>query len=138
MNTFENFRSSILRFCVDFAADNSLQVINWDAHADSQGELPKADLIGPAMFELQEDEGTFSVTGMIGISTVNDENLFRLTNYVGKVFELLRPGRRVTKYDALNGAELGVMTAENGTKVLPVLKTDLRPMQFIAFALASG
>lgn len=139
---YENFKSSILRFCTQFATDMqaqglaSMMPINFDAHADIN-ELPESDLIGPKEFGVETDQGTFVISTMIGVSTLNDTNLFRLDKIIDQLFKRLMPDEMIPLVNAETGAQMGWMKAMNGTAVLPVVQTKTRPLKFVAVSLGT-
>jgi len=136
---YANLHSSFLRFCADFAAAHNLVPVNFDAHAGVE-TLPNSDLIGMASLSFTEDEGLLSIKVMLGISTLNDENNFRLVKLVSELFELLRPNQRLTIYRADTDPEVvaGWMICQDGTTVLPVGGEVARPLQYVAVHLATS
>lgn len=139
MSHYENFRASVSNFCNVYGAAHGLTVVDMDAHADIR-QLPMTDVIGTFQFDLEVDDGTVIITTMIGVSTLSDTGLVKLYEHVDNLFGLLLPGKTLPIYDASNPSALtrtGTMTALNGTKVMAVYNTALRPMQFVAVRLGA-
>lgn len=132
-----NIHASILRFCSDFAEANNLTVVNFDAHADDDTALPPGDLIGMAGLSWNVDDHFVEVNVMIGISTEEDTNLFRMINLLDPLFESLLPTKRINAYNADTGDKAGNFVVENGTRAMPVGGSAARPLQFIMIGLKS-
>lgn len=133
---YTNAVTSVLKLCKDFADEHNLTVHDFDAHA-TLAELPKVDLIGPMELEVENDEGLLSVMGMIGVSLVEDLNLFRTRPLMGQLFQTLAPNRVFKLYNAETAVCYGMMKIRNGTHVMPVVRTKHRPVQFVAFSAAT-
>lgn len=136
---YQNLWGSIVAFTNDIIdnrrvayPDNSIEFIDWEAHANIY-ELPDTDLIGTTALTFTEEEPeVFSVSFAIGVSTfTDDKNLFRLRDYVGKVFSQLRPELKIAYYDHQTQEQLGWLLLVDGTIVAPMTKADARPLQFI-------
>lgn len=138
---YRNYMASLLRFCERFARDrnnfgHNLVAMNFDAHHDVD-KLPLNDLVGLSNFSLQADEGAFLVECMVGITTYNDENGFRLMELVDAMFQQLLPTQRIPVVDALSGAPLSHMVILGGTTAMPVTGNDTRPAVFIQISALS-
>lgn len=132
----KNLHASILRFCKDFGDENNLVTVNFDAHADD-ATIPEGDLIGMAGLTWDVNDHFLYVNVMIGISTVEDTNLFRMISLLDSLFEKLLPTRTISAYDADSGEVIGDFVVRNGTKALPVGGTETRPLQYIMVGLQS-
>jgi hypothetical protein len=135
-NLVRNLHASLLKFCNDFAEENNIASVYFDAHAD-ESTLPPGDLIGMSGLSWEVDEHFLSVNVMIGISTNEDTNLFRLLGLVGSLFELVLPEKKISAYDADSGEVIGVFVVRNGTRALPVGGSSARPLQYIMVGLES-
>lgn len=135
---YRNLHTSILRFCADFAETAPAEVVNFDAASD-ENSLPKADCIGPMALSFELDDHLVSGTVQIGFSTWDDTNLFRLVEQIDALLELLKPTCRIKLYDSTNTTDedQGFLVIENGTRVMPVVQGELRPIQFIAVRFSS-
>lgn len=131
-----DLHASILRFCSDFAAEHNMEVVNFDSHAD-ESTMPKADAIGMMGLSWEVDEDFLDVSVLIGISTLDDTNLFRLIEKISYLYELLLPAKKISVYDADSGEEIGLFVVKNGTRALPVGGSTSRPVQHIMVGLAS-
>ena len=133
----KNINSSLLRFCAVFANQHpGMEVVNFDAHGDEQS-LPQADVVGISGVSVSVDEGLCDVTLMIGISTREDTNLFRLNEYIDKLFHVLLPTKKMRLYDADSGSALGWLVTTNGTRTLAIGGSSTRPLQYIMVTLVS-
>lgn len=138
----ENHHSSLLRFCNAFAIEmknqhQNLTVVDYEAHADVE-TLPKSDLIGVANFAIQQDEQMYHIEAMIGITTYDDHNLFRLKQLTSRLFDYLAPTNMIELVDADTAEPIGQMTIKNGTRAMPVAGSAQRPMRFIIFRCISS
>lgn len=137
---YRDLHASLLRFCVDFAeaCDPKPVFINFDAAGD-ENSLPKQDIVGPLSLSFELDEHILNGTVQLGYSTWDDTNLFRLVERVDAMLELLKPTSKIPVYDSTNMVEepKGFLVIENGTRVMPVIKGNTRPIQFIALKFSS-
>lgn len=141
MNLYRDLHASLLRFCSDFAyqfLDFRPTFVNFDAQAD-EGSLPKSDIVGPLALSFELDEHLLIGTVNIGYSTWDDMNLFRLVERVDMLVELLKPGGRIAVYDSTGEvtSSKGALVIQNGTRVMPVVPGETRPIQFIAIQFTS-
>lgn len=136
---YENLWGSIVAFANDIIddrkvayPDSPISFIDWEAHANIF-ELPDTDLIGTtALTFTEEAPHLFTVSFAVGVSTfIDDTNLFRLRNYVGRVFGRLRPEMKIPYYNRDTLEQLGWLSITDGTIVAPMTKADTRPLQFI-------
>lgn len=142
-NVYGDHLASLMKFCKDFAAqlnvegDDPFTPVLLDAYDDYE-QLPTGSLIGVAGYSIDIDEHLVSVKTMIGIGTENDTNTFRLTAAMSKLVQRLLPTKRIDVVDSETGALLGVMTIENGVRVMPASNAGGRTMKYIAFMASSG
>jgi hypothetical protein len=132
-----NIRSSLLRFCSDFAAAREgMQALDFDA-IDQDSQVPAVDVIGISGLSVDLDDKMASCRVQIGISTVNDTNLFRLYQYAAALLEAFVPAQWLPLYDADTGQQIGRLIVENGTRLLPVGDASSRPVQYLMASLAT-
>ncbi len=132
-----DIHSSLLRFCADFAANYpGMSVVNFDAHAD-ESTVPNTDVIGISSLSVKASSQLITVKGMFGLSTVDDTNLFRLVSLMDDLYDKLLPTRILQIYDAVTGADNGILVVEDGTNMLPVGGSIARPLQFVMISMAS-
>ena len=135
MSHYNDIWASIVKFCQTFATANApLTVVNLDAHADLTS-LPTSDIIGPKNYMLDYNEGTQVASVMLVVSTLDDENLFRLDGLMGKLYQQLTPGKTIPFINADTGATMGVLKIMDGTSVSPVARTNSRPVKFVGIDL---
>lgn len=143
MSVYLNSLHSMFAFCKTFSQDmisggysSNLEVFNFDAHADLTS-LPTNDLVGLAEFGLVVQEKNFSIQTMVGISTLDDENLFRLERLVDQLVYRIQPETFVKYYDVTSGLVVGNLKVMPGLEVFPIVKTDIRPLKFVAVELGA-
>lgn len=133
-DVYDNVVQSIVKWIQIYRADAAPAsvYVNWDAHAQLD-ELPKDDmLIGPAGCGLaDEPDGTQEVVFSIGVSTINDPNLFDLTRQMSKLRGRLRPGAKIPVYDHDTAEVASWMVIKTPIAVTPVTKAEIRSIQFI-------
>lgn len=128
---YSDLHASVLRFCAEFAeAHNVPKVVNLDAYGE-ESDLPETDFLGMSGLSAYDEDVTVECSVMIGISTRDDTNLFRMSKIAAALFERLAPRQRVTIVDAESGAEAGWMIALAGTRLLPVSGGKTRLIQFV-------
>jgi hypothetical protein len=112
--------------------DVDIQYIDWETHANVS-ELPNADLIGPTSLTFMEvAPQLIEVNFAIAVSTYGtDQNLFRHRDYIGRIFEKLRPEKQIVYFDAAAATVRGFLVCTDGTMVAPMTRADVRPFQFV-------
>src|SRR5688500_4552416 len=127
---------SLVRFCADFADQRpDMTAEDFETFAD-EGTFPQNDVVGISGVEIGVDEEMCDIQLLIGISTRDDTNLFRLRDYVSDLFDLLLPTEKIALYHHETGKQIGWMVVENGTRTMPVGGAS-RPLQFIMVNLTS-
>lgn len=133
-DVYNNIVQSIVKWIQDYRADAApgSVYLNWDAHSQV-AELPKENtLIGPAGCGLtDEDDGMQEVVFSIGVSTINDPNLFELTKQMSKIRGRLRPQMTIPVYDHATATISSWMIIRTPISVTPVTKAEIRSIQFI-------
>lgn len=135
-----NINSSLLRFCSEFtetSRSKTLVAINFDAHGDDS-TLPESDLIGIESVSVSVEHKFLNVKLMFGISTLDDTNLFRLSELTAEFFELVMPEKNIPLLDADTGEEIGWLKVQDGTTLLPVSGSMARPMKYFLVHLLSS
>ncbi len=130
---YDDLHTSLLRFCQTFAEsqDQEMEFRNFDS-SWSEDELPPLDVVGTLGLSFEFNDHLIDGSLQIGVTTLQDKNLFRLTSIVSKLLESLRPTNKLTIYSAETGAKIGLLVIRNGTRVMPVAGSKTRPVQFIA------
>lgn len=131
---YEITRNSITRMINDTATAvyPGIAIYDWDAHAETT-ELPKTDLLGQVGLSLTEDGEFHDFTCGIGIVTLDDPGLYRLTKLVDLFYRRLKHQSRFTVYND-DGSPFGVATMFTGTSVTPATQVDVRPAQTLSFS----
>lgn len=112
----------------------TMQLFKFDA-AGEEAKLPENDLIGPFRFTVTNEGGLLTITAQIVVSTLNDTNLFRLDEIVNEVFNRFTPDARYPLLNAKTGAPLGVLIVSDETTVLPIERSNSRPVKSVAVEL---
>lgn len=134
-----DLQRSLLRFCNDFK-DNFGNIIpefvNFDAAWD-ESELPNGPVIGTMGLTFEIDDQLVEGSFQIGFSTLNDTNLFLLSESIDRIVKRLLPTSKLKIYDATTGVEKGYMVIRNGTRVMPPAGSKTRPVQFVLVQFAT-
>jgi hypothetical protein len=141
MNEYRDTHASILRFCRDFADEMrgqgyDIEVIDMDT-AGEPGVWPKKDVIGPAEFNFTLNDGLIEVECAIGVSTLEDTNLFRMRDQLNRVLNKLIPGMRIKLLNASTGQTRGLLVVRNGTQVAAPFQSNTRAVQGIMVSFIS-
>lgn len=140
-NLYENVLASLYGYTADFSAkmvtagviSTPLTQYNFDAYSE-QNTLPAGDFIGIRNYSLRiVDDELVMVTVHFGLSTVNDENLFRLTKLTGNLMTRLLPKMKIPVFDTdPPNSLIGQLILSDGTDASPVYQAQQRPLRFIA------
>lgn len=141
MNEYRDIQASLLRFASDFAQElndfgGSVQAINLDSFATPQA-WPEGDFVGPAEVMIELDESMVTVIMALVISTRDDTNLMRMSDYVNRALNRLRVGTKIPIYDALAGTPRGNLVVKGRVRVSVVENTDSQPAKPIMIQLGS-
>lgn len=142
-DVYNSVCASLLKYCKDFIAENSttqsFRVHDFDAFA-SENELPVEDLVGICEYSIENMDRHYITTVMFVVcTTAEDDALQKLRPVVGRLFGKLKPGSgEIQVVDATSGSIMGNLTVMDSVKVLPVARTDTRPVQMIAVSFASS
>lgn len=140
--TYEHLEASLLNFCLRFAdamiaqgvTDRELEPYNFE-NVGSEDELEEKDLVGISNLSIEMDDHFLELELLIGISTYDDLNNFRLRKLCGYLFEELKPTNALPVVDADTGLPLGgKMLVLNGTRMMPVTG-NTRPTRFFIVQL---
>lgn len=113
-----------------------LQFVDWDAHSELH-ELPSGDLLGPAGVAMTDQGKFFEATVSVGLSTMNDPNLFRIRALASKVFADFRPERKLPVYRSETAVvdetpvALGWLVFQPPTIITPMSRAETRILQFV-------
>ena len=137
MTMYENVRSSFFKFLGEEIAsmksagiETDAQVFDFDAHVDMK-EFPETDLVGPSNYSFTWDDNLIEVQVAFGVSTINDEGMFRHHRMVGHLTQRLKPGRTMTVVNAQTGQPADILVSGSPLTASPMAKTDIRGLQFI-------
>lgn len=129
-------QQSLLKYTNDFIERYDLrdfEVFDFDSHSTLE-EMPEKHVIGVGEYSITNITEMYEVECFIGVSTMaNDANLTILRPVIDKLFSELVPGAREVKIvDPKTGVQIGNLTVRGDVKVLPLAKTQTRPLQLIA------
>lgn len=134
-----NIRSSLVKFAqmqISWALANSVsadvQFIDLDAHAVTH-EWPSRDLLGTAGVAMEAGDKIHEITAAFAVATFNDINLFRHYQLMDRLYQQLQPESRIPIYDAVTGSVLSWAVVKNGSSIMPMGRSETRPIQFCAF-----
>lgn len=140
-NEYRDIEASILRFASDFAAEagvlgNPLEVVNLDAHANPQS-WPKTDFFGPSELRVDFGDKEIEVYVAFAISTIDDENLHRMSKLVNRLVNHLAPPTKLPLRDSMTGLPRGYMITTPTLRVGEVISTDTQPVRpvFVRFVV---
>jgi hypothetical protein len=131
----KNVRSSLLRFCSDFAEQFAdTQAVDFDTYED-ESQTPETDLVGISALSIDTDTGLAGCRVMFGVSTVNDTNLFRLYEVMDALFDQFLGGCWLPLIDADTGEQVGRLVVQDGSRLLPVGGGSSRPIQYVMVSM---
>lgn len=139
-NLLKNAEASCVKLCVELAAQmrdqdisHTVDYLELDARTElKDNEIPATDIIGLTQFSIAEvDKSIWQIHFIIGISTISDENLFRLRDMANFVYERFPCGAQMTYYDADTAQEKSWIQVIPGTTQLPTHRVETRPFRFI-------
>ena len=106
-------------------------------------ELPDVDVLGLFQFAITEHmSDVYEVGVTVGVSTISDDNLFRLRRAGAAVFDMLQANQQIGYRDiagAQDGTEAPVTTwmqSLAGATIMPTNRVQSRPFRFIQATLA--
>lgn len=139
-NLLENSEASVVKLMVDLAQtmknegiSANVQYIELDARVElKDNEIPPTDIIGVTQFSISEPQAQlWGIHFIVGLSTQDDENLFRLRKMANFVFNRFPCGAQMVYYDAETAAEKSWIQVIPGTTQLPTHRVETRPFRFI-------
>lgn len=139
-NLLANSEASVIRTALDLIEEiksagisPGLEYVELDARVELRdGELPPTDVLGVTQFAITEiDKSIWQIHFMIAVSTITDQNLFRLRAMANAVFERFPAGAQMTYFDAETTQEKSWIQVIPGTAVIPTHRVETRPFRFI-------
>lgn len=140
INLLENSEASCVKLCVDLCAamrnaniSANVEYIELDARVElKDNEIPPIDIIGLTQFSIAEvDRHIWQIHFIVGLSTQDDENLFRLRKMANYIYNRFPCGAQMTYYDATTAEEKSWIQILPGTTQLPTHRVETRPFRFI-------
>lgn len=138
INIYKDIYASLIKFCQDViqatAAEGwDFQYLNLDAHA-SDSEWPQGDFIGTSDVKIDVDEFDTVILAFV-VGTENDTNLFRLSEVVNYMVNLLLPGKSIPVYDSQTGILRANLMSADGLRIGSTSPTEKQTVQPIMVRL---
>ena len=140
----EDVHQSIIKWGIDFVNDADVKTIAgevikyhvWDSYGDIN-DLPDDAIFGHAGFALDTDGLMGAVNFSYGLSFAKDKNLNRHIKIMSRLLARVTPGRQIPFIDGRDASEMenSWMVVTDETQMLPVVRTPLRPVQFVQVTL---
>lgn len=139
-NLLANSEASVLKLLIDLGQEmrdegltGDIQYVELDARVElKDAELPATDIIGMTQFSISEPQAKiWSIHFIIGVSTIGDENLFRLKALANFLYNRFPSGAQMTYYDNETTEERSWIQVIPGTVQLPTHRVETRPFRFI-------
>lgn len=111
--------------------------VDLDLHATEQN-LPSNNLLVSRGCGLRVDEHFVTFDVSIGVMMLNDTNLVEHDLTMDKVVDFFLPTKTFPIYNMDNGTVIGKFQVLNDIEILPMIKADQRPIQFLGVTLASN
>lgn len=143
MDVYNDVAASLLKYCNDFITRNSInatfKVYDFDAFG-AESELPPENLIGIAEYSIENVDRQYYATCMLVVCTkASDDALKLLRSTVGQLFKDLPVDKKtISIVGATTGTVTGNFVVMDNIKVLPVARTDTRPLQMIAVSFGTA
>jgi hypothetical protein len=139
-NILKNSEASVIKLVTELQDQmleegicRELTYVEIDARVElKDGDLPNTDIIGVTQFSIsEEEEKIWSIHFILAVSTVSDDNLFRLRDMVNWVFNRFHSGAQMIYYDADSADEKSWIQVIPGTVMLPTHRVETRPFRFV-------
>ena len=139
-NLLKNSESSIIKLMTELAEQmrdegitKNIQYVEIDARVElKDADLPSSDIIGVTQFSIAEEtDKIWAIHFIVAVSTVSDDNLFRLRDIVNWVYNRFPAGAQMTYYDAEAASEQSWIQVIPGTTMLPTHRVETRPFRFV-------
>ena len=140
----EDVHQSIIKWGLDFIDDKAIKDIAvdpieyhvWDSYGDIN-DLPDDAIFGHAGFALDTDGLMGAANFSYGLSFVQDKSLNRHIKIMSRLVARLTPGEQIPFIDGRDATETSSswMVITDETQMLPVVRTPLRPVQFVQVTL---
>lgn len=108
--------------------------LDFDDHSQVQ-ELPANHLIGTKAISVRVDEHFVFMDLMLVVSMFADTNFKKHDVVMDALFSAYLPTKSLPVYNQSTGSQSGSFLVGNGTEVLPMVKADQRPIQFLSVSL---
>lgn len=122
---FKIVRISTIRFVKLHCDALNIQYLDWDGNADLT-QTPKVDLAGINGFAVANNGKLHDFSFGITAQTLNDPNLFRLTDIVDSFYSSMLPEKTFSIIHPDTGVVLGSASFVEGAAVHPVNRIETR------------
>lgn len=106
----------------------NFEVVLFDAYAENE-PLPEKDIIGIYRLEFELDSHFIKGSFLLGVSTINDPQLFRLRKVSSFVLDQVKPQKTISLVTEDGQPVVGNLVIMDGVAVLPV-EGNTRPAKF--------
>lgn len=139
-NLLANAEASVLKLMIDLGQEmidaglsEDIQYVELDARVElKDAELPATDIIGMTQFSISEPASKiWGIHFIVGVSTIGDENLFRLKALANHIYERFPCGAQMTYYDNETATAKSWIQVTPGTVQLPTHRVETRPFRFV-------
>ena len=133
-NILSILETSTLAYCNQIAQAINAQlnldfeVVLFDAYAENE-PLPEKDIIGIYRLEFELDSHFIKGSFLLGVSTINDPQLFRLRKVSSFVLDQVKPQKTISLVTEDGQPVVGNLVIMDGVAVLPV-EGNTRPAKF--------
>lgn len=144
MNPYKDAKASLIKFAREHFVNDPMfqeegtsppEIVDFDILANEQSLTKFGDIIGLEDYSIVDEAGMFTVTARIGMSTINDQGLFRLREMTNTLFNMCGTNKMVPLFDAETDEPIGQMKFMEGTTALPLMTTEIRSYQYLAVSL---
>ena len=140
----EDVHQSVIKWGEAFIEDKDIKGIAgepikyhvWDSYGDIN-DLPDDAIFGHSGFALDTDGLMGAVNFSYGLSFIQDLSLNRHIKIMSRLIARLTPGNQIPFIDGqdVNVKEHSWMVITDDTQMLPVIRTPIRPVQFVQVTL---
>jgi len=131
---------SIVRFITDMIDELNatglypqVQYIDWESRND-ETKLPQVTLLGPDGFSFSEDNGLWTISFALGLSSFRDANLLNEIELLDAIQQKCGEQRKVPLLEMVNGDQVNELVVTTW-QLLPMAQSDLRNYRTIGMEL---
>jgi hypothetical protein len=138
---YSSIKASIERVVRVFANTHpGLSYMHWDGR-DTKATLEPGlgDLIGPTGISVQiEPNGVFDITFSVGVSTIQDENGFKMSRLIDEAVKLFPTSSGIPLFDFVSKQEIGSIYTFYPIDVNALSSAEQRAFTMITFSCSTN